>query len=64
MGKKVKLKDRMIPVLMYLTPKQIKFLEKRVKKGDTIRASKSAIVRSLIYDVITFWGSTKQKKEV
>ena len=48
MGKKVKLKDRIIPVLMYLTPKQIKFLEKRVKKGETIKASKSAILRNLI----------------
>ena len=48
MGKKVKLKDRMIPVLMYLTPKQIKYLERTVKKGDSTRASKTAIVRNLI----------------
>ena len=52
MGKKVKLKDRMIPVLMYLTPKQIKFLERSVKKGDETRKSKTAIVRSLIDDAI------------
>jgi len=48
MGKKVKFKDRMIPVLMYLTPQQIKYLERTVKKGDTTRSSKSAIMRNLI----------------
>ena len=48
MGRKIKLKDRMIPVLMYLTPPQIKYLERSVKKGDPIRGSKTAIVRNLI----------------
>jgi len=52
MPKKVKFKDRMIPVLMYLTPQQIKYLERSVKKGDAIRKSKSAIVRSLIDDAM------------
>ena len=48
MPKKIKLKDRMISVLMYLTPKQIKYLERTVKKGDSIKGSKSAILRNLI----------------
>ena len=52
MPKKVKFKDRMIPVLMYLTPQQIKFLERSVKKGDAIRKSKSAIVRNLIEETM------------
>ena len=52
MGRKVKFKDRMIPVLMYLSPQQIKFLERSVKKGDELRGSKSAIVRNLINQAI------------
>jgi len=48
MGKKVKFKERMIPVLMYLTPQQIKYLERKVKKGNADTASKSAIIRQLI----------------
>ena len=52
MGRKVRFKDRMIPMLMYLTPEQIKYLERNVNKKDSDKRSKTALVRLLIDDAM------------